>query len=78
MAKQNLTIQLDKEIIRKARLLAVERSTSISRLVADQIERLVDGEERYQSARAAALEELHTGFHLGGGVLPERAELHER
>ncbi len=77
-AKRNLTVQLDAEIIRKARVLAVQRSTSVSRLVAEQLEHLVNDEERYRQAEQAALADLGAGFHLGGGELPVRADLHER
>ncbi|MGI8828117.1 MAG: hypothetical protein ACR2JC_21305 [Chloroflexota bacterium] len=76
--KRNLTIHLDAEILRKARVLAVERSLSLSGLVAAELERLVSDEDRYQLARRQALEDLESAFHLGGGELPERDELHER
>lgn len=75
---QNLTVQLDAETIRKARLLAVQRSTSISRLVAGEIERLVGDVERYEIAKRRALATLEQGFDMGGGPLPSRDELHER
>jgi len=76
--KRNLTIQLDAEIIRKARVLAVERSVSVSRLVAEVLERLVRDEGEYRSACREALADLSEGFHLGGGALPARETLHER
>ncbi len=76
--KRNLTIQLDAEIIRRARVLAVERSMSLSGLVAQELERLVSDEDRYQSACRQGLADLKTGFHLGGDSLPSRDELHER
>ncbi|MDQ2745202.1 MAG: hypothetical protein M3Z66_23300 [Chloroflexota bacterium] len=78
LEKRNLTIQLDAEIIRKARVLAVDRLMSLSGLVARELERLVSDEDRYRSACRQGLAELETGFHLGGGVLPSRDELHER
>ena len=76
--KQNLTVQLDAEVIQKARALAAQRSTSISRLVAEEIERLVGEEDRYQLALKQALSHLDAGFHLGGDDLPRRDDLHER
>jgi hypothetical protein len=76
--KRKLTIQLDAEIIRKARVLAVERSLSLSGLVAQELERLVGVEERYQVARRQAVADLERGFQLGNGVLPSRDELHQR
>ncbi|MEX0925223.1 MAG: DUF6364 family protein [Dehalococcoidia bacterium] len=75
---RNLTVRLNAEIIRKARILAAERSTSVSRLVAEQIERLVGKEEAYKAAQREALNALGRGFHLGGGPLPDRGELHDR
>ena len=40
--KQNLTISLDRHTIRMAKILAAKRSTSISGLLARQIEILVE------------------------------------
>jgi hypothetical protein len=37
-AKQNITVRLDRQTLRKAKVLAARRNTSISRLLADQIE----------------------------------------
>ena len=76
--KRNLTLQLEDETIRKAKVLAARRSTSVSRLVAGEIDRLVAEDETYRSARRLAVAHLERGFHLGGGALPGRDELHER
>jgi hypothetical protein len=75
-SKQNLTIQLDRPIIRKAKVLAAKRGTSIGALVAAQIEEFVRAEDAYESARRHALELLGRGLHLGGGRL-DRESLHE-
>ena len=76
-AKQNLTVQLDRETIRKAKVLAARRGTSVSGLVASQIRDAVDAADAYESARRTALELLERGFHLGGRRV-QRDELHER
>jgi len=76
--KRNLTVQLDETTIGKARVLAARRSTSVSRLVADEITRLVADDERYQRARETAIRQLERGFRMGGGALPDRDSLHER
>jgi len=78
MARRNLTVQLDEDVIRMARVLAAERSTSISKLVADEIERLVGDKERYEQAKQHALREMRVGYHLGGGPYPRREELYDR
>jgi len=76
--KQNLTISLDKKTIRKARIVAAKRSTSISGLLARQIEILVGEEEAYERAERQAMSLLDQGFHLGGVIRAGRDELHER
>jgi len=75
--RQNLTVQLDRDTIRKARVLAAKRGTSVSAMVAAQIQQSVQAEDAYEAARRSALEWLERGFHLGGGRL-NRDELHER
>ncbi len=78
MTRRNVTLQLDEEILRRARILAAQRSTSVSRLVAEQLERLVDDDARYDAARRHALAQLGRGFRTDGLPLPARDELHER
>ena len=50
VARRNLTLQLDEETIRQAKLLAARRGTSISGLVARQLELLVARDARYEDA----------------------------
>jgi hypothetical protein len=75
--KQNLTVSLTRQTIRKAKVLAAQRSTSISALLAQQIESLIAEDEAYQHARRQALTLLEEGFHLGG-IAFTRDQLHER
>jgi predicted transcriptional regulator len=75
---RNVTVRLDDETIHKAKLLAARRATSLSRLVASEIERLVDENEVYQAAQTAALKQLERGFPLGGGVRSDREAAHKR
>jgi hypothetical protein len=77
-ATQNITIRLDRRTLRKARILAVKRNTSISRLLAAQIETLVGEDEAYEQARRRAIALLDKGFHLGGRIEATRDEWHER
>ena len=78
MAKRNLTIQIDEDVAQRARMVAARRSTSVSRLVAEQIEALVHADAAYESARREAVDTMRKGFHLGGGPLPTRDEIHDR
>jgi Family of unknown function (DUF6364) len=76
--KQNLTISLDRQTIRKAKIVAAKHSTSISGLVTRQIEILVGEDEAYERAERQAMSLLDQGFHLGGVIRASRDELHER
>jgi hypothetical protein len=76
--KQNLTISLDRQTIQKAKVVAARRATSISGLVARQIEILVGEEEAYERAERQAMSLLDQGFHLGGVVRVSRDDLHDR
>ncbi|MEQ4204447.1 DUF6364 family protein [Actinopolymorpha sp. B17G11] len=77
MAKRNLTVQLDEETIAKARVLAANRGTSVSRLVAQQIEDLTAADERYNEAWRIARESLEDATH-GGGRNWKREDLYDR
>ncbi len=77
--QQNLTVRLDDATIRKAKVLAAKRSTSISRLVGEEIDRLVREDEAYEQARVEALAELESARDLGsGGRLPSRVDTYDR
>jgi hypothetical protein len=76
--KQNVTISISPEIVRKAKILAARRSTSISGLLAEQLEFLVGADEEYERSERSALRLLEEGFHLGGVITASRDELHER
>lgn len=75
--KQNITLSLDSELLKSARVLAAKQGTSVSKLLAAELERLVTDDLRRQRARDQALSVLDRGLHLGGGR-PDRQSLHER
>lgn len=76
--KSNITLKLDAAIIREAKILAAQRGTSVSRLLAQQLEELVRREKAYETARSRALTRLDGGIDLGWSPLEERGELYER
>jgi len=75
--KRNVTVQLDDDVIRQAKVLAAKRGTSVSRLVAGEIERLVAEDERYEEAWRRARRALGAATSRGGRRW-SREELHER
>jgi hypothetical protein len=76
--KQNVTISLSRQVLKKAKILAARRETSISGLLAQEIEFLVGDEEAYERAEGQAMALLDKGFHMGGIIRARRDELHER
>jgi hypothetical protein len=77
-ATQNITVRLKRRTLRKAKILAAKRNTSISGLLAEQIEALVGDDDAYERAQRRALALLDQGFHLGGRIESTRDEWHER
>ena len=78
MAKRNLTLQLDDEMIRRAKVIAASRDTSVSRLVAEHIADLVTREDQYESAKRRFREHLGAVRGSSGGEKWTRDELHTR
>ncbi len=76
--KQNITVSLDKDLIRQARIIAASRSTSVSKLIGGELKRIVRESAEYEHACRQAIADLDRGFHLGGQPRPNRDELHER
>jgi hypothetical protein len=76
--QQNRTLSLDRRTIPKAKVLAGRRSTSISGLLAHQIEVLVGAHEAYARAERQVAVRLDHGFELAGKIQATRDELHER
>jgi len=78
MSRQNVTISLTRQTLQKVKVLAARRATSISGLLAKQVEILVGEEEAYARARRQAMTLLDQGFHMGGVIRASRDQLHER
>jgi hypothetical protein len=77
MAKTNITLKLDKDLVKKARVLAAEEGSSVSALLAAKLEEMVRERDDYERAKRHALALMDRGFHLGGKPAT-REELHER
>jgi hypothetical protein len=74
--KANITLKLDKELLRQARELAAMAGSSISAMLAAELEEVVR-KRKYEVAKKRALAVLAEGLDLGGRPLT-RDEIHER
>ncbi len=80
MERQNITLSLPKDLLQKAKILAVKRNTSLSGLLSDFVARITNEEEAFQMAKTRHLRLLKKGFDFGlKGKIPWKREgLHER
>lgn len=76
--KTNITLKIDAEIARAAKVLAARRGTSLSRLVADQLADAVLKDSNYEAAKRRALTELAAAKNLGWKRPKERGEVYDR
>ena len=76
--KANITLKLDADLIREAKILAAEEDTSISALLAARLEQIVRERKTYNRARKRALARLREGMDLQWTPPRSRDELHER
>jgi len=76
--KQNITLSIEKELLKKAKLMAAKKETSVTKLLTEQLAKMVSEDDQYDLAKKRALAILRKGFHLGGGrIIAKREELHE-
>lgn len=76
--KANVTLKVNKNLLRKARIKAAREGTSLSALLAQFIEKAVEEDEAYEAAKRRALARLAKGFDLGFTPPKSRDELYDR
>jgi hypothetical protein len=76
--KTNVTLKIEADLLKQARILAAEEGTSISALLASRLEQEVRERKGYHQARRRALARLRTSFDLHWAPPRSRDELHER
>lgn len=75
---RNVTITLDEETARWARIEAARRDTSVSRMVAEMLRERMLGAEDYEAARRRYFSQGARVHRTPGQRYPSRDELHER
>jgi hypothetical protein len=76
--RANITLSLEADLIREAKVLAARRGLSVSRMLAHQLEEMVRRDRDYETAMRRALDRLESGFDLQWSKPSARAELYER
>jgi hypothetical protein len=74
---KNITITVEEEVARLARIRAAERETSVSRLVGELLREKMREEESYQAAMQHFLSQEPRVLKRSGKAYPNRKELHD-
>lgn len=75
--KANVTLKLDADLLREARVIAAEDGRSLSALLTEKLEGMVRERRAYEKARHRALDRLRAGLDLQWTRV-SKDELHER
>lgn len=80
MDTQDITLAIPREVLVKVKVIAARRQTSVSRMLTQMLERLVQQEDAYDRASRRHVCSLEAGPDLGthGQIVTTRDELHER
>lgn len=79
MASRNITLSIPEEIVRKAKVLAAQRDTSVSALVTELLEHLTGDPVSYDEAWADEERLMAAGIGMRVGTIDwDRAALHDR
>jgi hypothetical protein len=80
MIKQNITLSLPKNLIRKAKHIAFQEEKSFNELVRQCLEQRLSKTTNYAKARDRQIELLESGLDFGteGRIKVGRDEIHER
>jgi hypothetical protein len=73
---RNVTVTLEEDVARWARVYAAQRDLSLSRVLADMLKERMAEEDKYEKAMRRAL--ARKPFLKSNGRYPSREELHDR
>jgi hypothetical protein len=77
LAMQNITITVDEEVARWARIWAAELDTSLSELIAKLLKEEMEQEKGYRAVMRRDLARASASLNRTGGY-PQREELYDR
>lgn len=80
MNNQNITLSIPKNVLKKIKHIAVEKNTSVSKLLTEQLILIAAKEDDYLRAKASQLHLLKEGFDMGieNEINWRRDELYDR
>jgi hypothetical protein len=76
--KQNITLSIEKELIKKGKIVAARKDISVSKMIGNLLRDIVDQHDRYEASKRNAIAIMKRGLHLGGRINWKREDLYER
>ncbi len=80
MEKQNITLSLPREILKKGKVLAARRGISLNELVRELLQANTENDGEYQASAERQIKQMKEGIQLGtkGKIAWKRDQLHQR
>jgi hypothetical protein len=80
MEKQNITLSLPREILKKGKILAAKKGISLNELVRELLQMTAENEEGYHISADRQIKRMKGGTPLGtkGKIAWQRDELYQR
>jgi hypothetical protein len=76
--KQNITLSIEKELIKKGKIIAARKDISVSKMMGNLLRDVVYQHDRYEASKRNAISIMRKGLHLGGRINWKREDLYER
>jgi hypothetical protein len=78
--KQNITLSLPREILKKGKVLAARKGISLNELVRELLQANTEDDGEYQASAERQIKRMKEGIQLGtkGKIAWKRDQLHQR
>lgn len=76
--KQNITLALPKRVLRRLKVIAAQRDTSVSALLLNLLKDFVSREDAYEEAKREELKLMERGILDVGKITWTRDDVHQR
>ena len=80
MEKQNITLSLPREILKKGKMVAAQKGISLNELVRELLQMTAENEEEYRTSAERQIRRMGEGIELGtkGKISWKRNQLYQR
>jgi hypothetical protein len=76
--RQNITLSIERNLLKRIRSHAAAKGMSISALMADELQHIVEDDAAYRQAMASAVDQMNEGLDLDAMGIGHREGAHDR